>query len=74
MRCRNLLSDLVYASQADVLLGLHHDSLYWAFFMTKYSSVVEIRPRGVAGPLANKHMKVCVVLGVWGVCVGGGDL
>jgi capsular polysaccharide biosynthesis protein len=53
-----LLEDLVYVSQADVLLGLHGDSLYWAFFMTKHSHVVEIRPRGFAGPQANQHMKV----------------
>lgn len=57
--CRNLLEDLVYVSQADVLVGLHGDTLYWAFFMTKHSSVVEIRPRGFAGPQANQHVKVC---------------
>jgi hypothetical protein len=55
---RNLLSDLVYTSQADVLLGLHGDSMYWGFFMAQHSSVVEIRPRGFAGPQANQHMKV----------------
>lgn len=53
----SLLEDLVYVRQADVLLGLHDDSLYWAFFMQQHSSVVEIRPRGLAGPQADQHMK-----------------
>lgn len=59
---RNLLSDLAYTSQADVLLGLHGDTLYWSFFMTQHSSVVEIRPRGFAGPQADRHLKVGVQL------------
>lgn len=57
---RNLLTDLAYVSQADVLLGLHDDTLFWGFFMAKHSSVVEIRPHGVTGPAADKHMKVGV--------------
>jgi hypothetical protein len=48
----------VYVRQADVLLGLADDSLYWAFFMQQHSSVVEIRPRGLTGPQADQHMKV----------------
>lgn len=55
---RSLLSDLAYTSQADVLLGLHGDTLYWSFFMSQHSSVVEIRPRGLAGPQADGHLKV----------------
>lgn len=70
---RNLLSDLLYTSQADVLLGLHGDSMYWGFFMAKHSSVVEIRPRGFAGPQANQHMKVSAAfLACRQLCVCGG--
>lgn len=63
----------MYVRQADVLLGLHDESLYWAFFMRQHSSVVEIRPRGVAGPQADQHMKVhggrsLVPAVVWGLC------
>jgi hypothetical protein len=64
---RNLLADVAYVRQADVLLGLHSDSLYNAFFMQRHSSVVEVRPRGAAGPAAAQHLKV----GPWGEGGGG---
>lgn len=58
LTCRDLLSDLAYSSQADVLLGVHGDSLFNAFFMRKHSSVIEIRPLNFTGRLPNQYMKV----------------
>eukprot|EP00775_Hariotina_reticulata_P008998 gene8998-9171_t len=43
---RDHLSDVSYSSQADVLLGVHSDSLFNAFAMKQHSSLIEIRPFG----------------------------
>jgi capsular polysaccharide biosynthesis protein len=64
---RNLLSDLAYTRQADVLIGLHSDGLANAFFMDKHASVVEVRPRGFSGQAASQHMKVGCAHVCWGV-------
>eukprot|EP00878_Enallax_costatus_P039147 GHUV01044688.1.p1 GENE.GHUV01044688.1~~GHUV01044688.1.p1 ORF type:complete len:289 (+),score=37.89 GHUV01044688.1:174-1040(+) len=53
----DLLSDLAYSSQADVLLGVHSESLFNAFFMPEHSSVIEIRPLNYTGRLSNQYMK-----------------
>lgn len=68
--CRDLASDVAYASQADVLLGVHGHSLVNAFMMRRHSSVLELRPFGHAGRSADRYMKVraChVVFGSLGV-------
>lgn len=56
---RDFKADLVYASQADVLIGVHSQSLFSAFFMHKHASVIEIRPLNYTGRLPDQYMKVC---------------
>ena len=56
------LADLALVTRADVLVGLHGNALFHAFFMPRHSSVVEIRPHQFVGAWPNMYMKVCRVV------------
>jgi hypothetical protein len=56
--CRDLKADLVYSSQADVMIGVHGEGLFNAFFMPQHSSLIEIRPLNFTGLHPNQYMKV----------------
>ncbi|KAF6265694.1 hypothetical protein COO60DRAFT_1457009 [Scenedesmus sp. NREL 46B-D3] len=54
---KDLKADLVYSSQADVMIGVHGAGLFNAFFMPQHSSLIEIRPLNFTGHLPNQYMK-----------------
>jgi capsular polysaccharide biosynthesis protein len=56
--CRDFKADLVYSSQADVMIGVHGEGLFHAFFMPQHSSLIEIRPLNFTGHHPNQYMKV----------------
>lgn len=54
---KDLKADLVYSSQADVMIGVHGEGLFNAFFMPQHSSLIEIRPLNFSGHHSNQYMK-----------------
>lgn len=68
--CRDLKADLVYSSQADVMIGVHGEGLFNAFFMPQHSSLIEIRPLNFSGHHSNQYMKVsnCGYCRSWCFC------